>query len=93
MGRDKLSLYVLNKGTLAYSQAEGQGPPRQISMIVITEATKSKSKKQFQHGVRIGFFSATVIMSTSESSCDLLLEFKDVECFVEFLARLNTGNF
>ena len=26
-------------------------------MMVITKATKSKSKKQFQHGVRIGFFS------------------------------------
>ena len=61
VGRDKLSFYELNKGTLVYSQAEGQGPPRQISMIVITEATKSKSKKQFQHGVRIGFFPATVI--------------------------------
>ena len=29
-------------------------------MIIVTEATKGKSKKQFQHGVRIGFFSATV---------------------------------
>ena len=28
-------------------------------MIIITEATKSKSKKQFLQGVRIGFFSAT----------------------------------
>ena len=27
-------------------------------MIIITKAKKSKSKKQFQHGVRIGFFSA-----------------------------------
>ena len=54
VSRDKLPVYELNKGTLVYSQAEGQGPLRQISMIVITEATKSKSKKQFQHGVRIG---------------------------------------
>ena len=29
-------------------------------MIIVTEATKGKSKKQFQHGVRFGFFSATV---------------------------------
>ena len=28
-------------------------------MIIITEATKSKSKKQFHQGVGIGFFSAT----------------------------------
>ena len=61
-------------------------------MIIMTKEMKSWSKKQFQQGVRIGF-SATVTMSTSESSCDLLLEFKGVECFVEFLARLNTGNF
>ena len=61
MSRDKLPVYELNKGTLVYSQAEGQGPLRQISMIVITEATKSKSKKQFQHGVRIGFLLAAEI--------------------------------
>ena len=28
-------------------------------MIIITKATKSKSQKQFQHGVRTGFFSTT----------------------------------
>ena len=61
VSRDKLPVYELNKGTLVYSQAEGQGPLRQISMIVITEATKSKSKKQFQHGVRIGFLLAAEI--------------------------------
>ena len=27
VGRDKLSLHQLNKGTLVYSPAEGQGPP------------------------------------------------------------------
>ena len=32
---------------------------RPFCMITITKATKSKSYKQFQHGVRIGFFSAT----------------------------------
>ena len=32
MGRVKLSLYELNKGTLVYSQAEGQGPLRQAIM-------------------------------------------------------------
>ena len=29
-------------------------------MIIIRKATESKSKKQFQHGVRIGFLPATV---------------------------------
>ena len=28
-GRDRLALYELNKGTLVYSQALGQGPLRQ----------------------------------------------------------------
>ena len=32
---------------------------RPLNMIIITTARKSKSKKQFQHGVRIGVFSAT----------------------------------
>ena len=48
VGRDKLSLPELKKGTLVYSQAEGQGPPgKSLSMIIITRALKSKSKKQF----------------------------------------------
>ena len=32
VGKDKLSLLELNKGTLVYSQAEGQGPLRQAVM-------------------------------------------------------------
>jgi len=48
VGRDKLSLQELNKGTVVYIQAEGLGPPgKPLSMIIITRATKSKSKKQF----------------------------------------------
>ena len=48
VGRDKLSLQELNKGTLVYSQAEGQFfPGKPVSMIIIVKATKSKSKKQF----------------------------------------------
>ena len=48
VGRDKLSLQELNKGTLVYSQAEGQGcPGKPLSMIIIVKARKSKSKKQF----------------------------------------------
>ena len=36
VGMDKLSLQELNKGTLVYSQAEGQGPPsKPLSMIII----------------------------------------------------------
>ena len=34
-------IYELNKGTLVYSQAEGQGPLRQALMTVITKAVKS----------------------------------------------------
>ena len=48
VSRDKLPVYELNKGTLVYSQAEGQGPPgKPLSMIIIIKAMKSKSKKQF----------------------------------------------
>ena len=45
MGRDKLSLHKLNKGTLVYSPAEGP-PGKPLSMIII-KAMKSKSKKEF----------------------------------------------
>ena len=48
VGRDKLSLPELKKGTLVYSQAEGQSPPgKSLSMNTITRALKSKSKKWF----------------------------------------------
>ena len=58
VGRDKLSLQELNKGTLVYSQAEGQGPPgKPLSMIIIIKASQRNS---FQHGVRIGFLPATI---------------------------------
>ena len=41
VGRDKLSLHELKKGTLkVYSQAEGQGPPgKPFSMIIIIKAS------------------------------------------------------
>ena len=60
VGRDKLSLYQLNKGTLVYSRAEGQGPPgKPLSMIIIIKASQRNS---FQQEVRIGFLPATVIL-------------------------------
>ena len=41
VGRDKLSLLELNKGTLVYSQAEGQGPPgKPVCMIVIIKTSQ-----------------------------------------------------
>ena len=46
MGRDKVSLHVLNKGTLVYSQAEEQGPPGTLlSMIIIIIAMKKQVKE------------------------------------------------
>ena len=43
VGRDKLSLQELNKGTLVYSQAEGQDPPgKPLSMIIIVKASQRK---------------------------------------------------
>ena len=57
VGRSTLSLCELNKGTLVYRQAEGQGPPgKPLSMIIIIKASQRNS---FQHGVRVGL-SATV---------------------------------
>ena len=56
-GRDKQSLQELNKSTLVYNQAEGQGPPgKPFSMIIIMKASQRNS---FQHGVKIGFFPET----------------------------------
>ena len=46
MDRDRLSLYWLKKSPLVYSQAKGQGPLRQAT-ILITKARKNESKKQF----------------------------------------------
>ena len=57
VGRNKLFLHELNKGTLVYCQTEGQGPPgKPFSMIIIITASQRNS---FQHGVRIRFFPAT----------------------------------
>ena len=57
VGRDKPSLQELNKGTLAYSQAEARGPPgKPLSMIIII---KTSQRNSLQHGVRIAFLPAT----------------------------------
>ena len=45
---------VPNKG-IFNSQVEGQDSLRSAIMITLIKAMKSKSKKQFQHGVRIDF--------------------------------------
>jgi len=57
VGRNKLSLHELNKGTLVYSQAEGQGPPgnKPLSMLIILKASQ---RNNLHHGVRLGFFLA-----------------------------------
>lgn len=40
VGRDKLSLHEQNEGILVYSQVEGQGPGKPLSMITITKASQ-----------------------------------------------------
>ena len=46
VGRDKLSVSKLKKGTLVYSQAKEQGPPgKPLNMIIITKAMKIKVKE------------------------------------------------
>ena len=61
VGSVRLSLYELNKGSLVYSQAEGQGPLRQATMYDYNNKNNEKASQRnsFQHGVRIGF-SATL---------------------------------
>ena len=74
VGMDKLSLQELNKGTLVYSQAEGQGPPsKPLSMIIIIKWSK---KSSFQHGVRIVFLPATPLLNLSKKGNGL-------NCFVQ----------
>ena len=58
VGRDKLSVHKMKKGTLVQSQAEGQGPPGKPLSIIIT--IKASQRNSFQHGVKIGFLPATV---------------------------------
>ena len=59
VGSEKLSLHELNKGILAYSQAEVQVPPgNPLSMIIIIKASQRNS---FQHGVRIDFLPETYL--------------------------------
>ena len=56
MGRDKLSLQELNKGTLVYSQAESQGPPsKPLSMIIIIKGSQRNSfqRKTMQKNAQI----------------------------------------
>ena len=62
-GKDKLSLQEMNKGTLVYSQAEGQGPPRQ-ALEYDYNHTKASQRNSFQHGVRIDFLPATGAQET-----------------------------
>ena len=51
------------------SQTEGQGPFKHLlHMVIITKAMKSKSKKQFQHGVRIGCFSPMLLPALASPS-------------------------
>ena len=45
VGRDKISLQELNKDSLVYNQAEGQGPPGKPLRMVIIE--KASQRKQF----------------------------------------------
>ena len=61
VGRDKLSLQELNKGTLIYSPEEEQDPLGEpLSMTIILKASQRNS---FQHGVRIGFRPAIMRLS------------------------------
>ena len=52
-------------------------------MITITKATKSQSEEQFQHGVRIGFFSA--IESDMAGAESVLVEEQELNLRVALL--------
>ena len=50
VGRDKISLQELNKDSLVYNQAEGQGPPgKPLNMIIITKGSQRKFSKWSQN--------------------------------------------
>ena len=52
VGRDRLALNELKKGTLVYSQAEGQGPLRQaIKYDYNNKSNKKQVKESFQQGL------------------------------------------
>ena len=65
-GNVLISSFLLSTGGQGFEQSHfkqlgrgaGFSEARPFCMITITKATKSKSYEQFQHGVRIGFFSA-----------------------------------
>ena len=51
-------------------------------MIIITKATKGKSKKQFQHGDRIGLLAATLPFGYLHTCTCMLSRFSPVRLFV-----------
>ena len=53
MGRVRLSFCELNKGILTIGQRGKVLLGRPLSIIIITKAMRSKSKKQFQNGVKL----------------------------------------
>ena len=55
---------------------------KQFCTIIITKATKGKSKKQFQHGVRIGFLAATLRFGYLHTCTCMLSHFSPVRLFV-----------
>ena len=61
-GRVRLSFYDLNKGTLVYSQAEGQDALRQAILSDYNNKSNEKQVKgNFQQPLRIGLLSATYL--------------------------------
>ena len=46
MGRDKLPFYEMNKSSLVYSQAEGQGPLRQAIKYDYNNKSNKKQVKE-----------------------------------------------
>ena len=60
------SLHELNKGTLIYSQAEGQGPQgKPLNMIIITRLALTKNSKA--ESQRIDAFELCCLEKTLES--------------------------
>ena len=64
VGRDKLSLFELNKGTLVYNQAERHGPLRQaIKYDYNNKSNKKQVKETVSTRSQNWFFSAAQLCS------------------------------
>ena len=88
VGRDKLSLFELNKGTLVYNQAERHGPLRQAIKYDYNNKSNEKQVKVtvFNMESELTFpcntLSSSLLLPVSSASCkeNILFKVKQSSC-------------